>query len=104
MPTWRGRLGGSPSRAQSPEGRRGPARSRLPERLQDELAGHLERVEDPGSPQRDRFEVGCFPGVQLALQSSTGTTRGRSRLLYCMTNGILSRFKSCSVRLSSIFM
>jgi len=67
----------SPGRARSRED--GEARTiALPERLQDELQATLKRVENPGPPQRDRFEVGRFPRFSSRSKSSTGTTRGRS--------------------------
>src|SRR5882672_398060 len=49
-------------------------------------------------------KYGALRGFSSRSRSSMGTTRGRSRLLYCMTKGIFSIARSCSVRLSSMFM
>src|SRR5512137_277733 len=43
-------------------------RTRLAQRLQDELAGALQRVEHADAPDRHRLEEGRLPGVQLPLQ------------------------------------
>ena len=62
----------------------------------------VSKTPDPRSATASKY--GAWLGFSSFSSSGTETTRGRSRLLYCMTSGIFSVASPCSERLSCMFI